>query len=53
MELNILYGIIIILIGYLISFHGLKLRNLLFIIIWFLLGFSISVKVFSQDFTDV
>jgi len=53
MELNILYGITIILIGYLISFHGLKLRNLLFIIIWFLLGFSISVKVFSQAFTDV
>ena len=53
MELNILYGIIIILIGYLISFHGFKMRNFLFVIIWFLVGFSISTKVFSNVFEEI
>lgn len=52
MQINLLCGITIILIGYLISFHGFKIKDFLFVLIWFLLGFSISTKVFSTVFLE-
>lgn len=50
---KIVFFLAIITIGYAICFYGYKLRNLVLVFIWFLLGFTLSNEVFKNVFTQV
>ena len=50
---NIVFCIAIMVIGYSICFYGLKLKNLVSVIVWFLLGFTISNEIFKDIFTQI
>lgn len=50
---KIVFFITILLIGYSICFYGFKLKNLLSIIIWFLIGFTVSNEIFKNIFTQI
>ena len=49
----IIFCILIMAIGYAICFYGYKLKDLMFTIVWFLLGFTISNQIFSSTFTQI
>lgn len=54
MELDkIVFFCFIIIVGYIICFYGLKLKNLLSIFVWFLFGFAFSNEVFKNIFTQI
>ena len=49
----IVFCITTILIGYLVSFHGLQIKNFLIVIVWFLIGFTVSNNIFENTFPQI
>lgn len=50
---KLFFSLVIVVIGYTVCFYGFKLKNILSVFIWFLLGFTVSNEIFKNVFLQV